>query len=122
MQDKFKKDIEDFKFYNGQINRNILKETANNEKYNHEILSLIDKKQILNYIHDELENEYNKIHKLIAEKEQIKDNNGNYVEREKKSLRNAIELEMYINEMYKINQNYISKTTINNINSAIDKW
>ena len=122
LQDKFKKDIEDFKFYNGQINRNILKETANNEKYNHEILALIDKKQILNYIHDELENEYNKIHKLIAEKEQIKDNNGNYVEREKKSLRNAIELEMYINEMYKINQNYISKTTINNINSAIDKW
>jgi len=122
LQDKFKQDIEDFKFYNGQINRNILKETANNEKYNHEILTLIDKKQILNYIHDELENEYNKTHKLIAAKEQIKDNNGNYVEREKKSLRNAIELEMYINEMYKINQNYISKTTINNINSAIDKW
>lgn len=122
LQDKFKKDIEDFKFYNGQINRNILKETANNEKYNDEILALIDKKQILNYIYDELENEYNKIHKLIAEKEQIKDNNGNYVEREKKSLRNAIELEMYINEMYKIHQNYISKTTINNINSAIDKW
>jgi hypothetical protein len=122
LQDKFKQDIEDFKFYNGQINRNILKETANNEKYNHEILALIDKKQILNYIHDELENEYNKTHKLIATKEQIKDNNGNYVEREKKFLRNAIELEMYINEMYKIHQNYISKTTINNINSAIDKW
>ena len=24
--------------------------------------------------------------------------------------------------MYKIHQNYITKTTINNINSAIDKW
>lgn len=122
LQDKFKQNIDDFKFYNGQINRNILKETANNEKYNHEILALIDKKQILNYIHDELENEYNKTHKLIATKEQIKDNNGNYVEREKKFLRNAIELEMYINDMYKIHQNYVSETTINNVNSKINKW
>lgn len=122
LQDKFKQNIDDFKFYNGQINREILKETADSKKYNQKILALIDKKQILNYIHDELENEYNKTRKLIAAKEQIKDNNGNYVEREKKSLRNTIELEMYINEMYKIHQNYISKTTINNINSAIDKW
>lgn len=122
LQDKFKQNIDDFKFYNGQINRNILKETANSKKYNDEILSLIDKKQILNYISNELEYEYNKTHKLIATKEEIKDNNGNYVWREKKSLRNAIELEMYINDMYKIHQNYVSETTINNINSKINKW
>ena len=122
LQDKFKQNIDDFKFYNGQINRNILKETANSKKYNDEILSLIDKKQILNYINNELEYEYNKTHKLIATKEEIKDNNGNYVWREKKSLRNAIELEMYINDMYKIHQNYVSETTINNINSKINKW
>lgn len=122
LQDKFKQNIDDFKFYNGQINRNILKETANSKKYNDEILSLIDKKQILNYINNELEYEYNKIHKLIATKEEIKDNNGNYVWREKKSLRNAIELEMYINDMYKIHQNYVSETTINNVNSKINKW
>lgn len=122
LQDKFKQNIDDFKFYNGQINRNILKETANSKKYNDEILSLIDKKQILNYINNELEYEYNKTHKLIATKEEIKDNNGNYVWREKKSLRNAIELEMYINDMYKIHQNYVSETTINNVNSKINKW
>lgn len=122
LQDKFKQNIDDFKFYNGQINRNILKETANSKKYNDEILSLIDKKQILNYINNELEYEYNKTHKLIATKEEIKDNNGNYVWREKKTLRNAIELEMYINDMYKIHQNYVSETTINNINSKINKW
>ena len=122
LQDKFKQNIDDFKFYNGQINRNILKETANSKKYNDEILSLIDKKQILNYINNELEYEYNKTYKLIATKEEIKDNNGNYVWREKKSLRNAIELEMYINDMYKIHQNYVSETTINNINSKINKW
>lgn len=122
LQDKFKQNIDDFKFYNGQINRNILKETANSKKYNDEILSLIDKKQILNYISNELEYEYNKTHKLIATKEEIKDNNGNYVWREKKSLRNAIELEMYINDMYKIHQNYVSETTINNVNSKINKW
>lgn len=122
LQDKFKQNIDDFKFYNGQINRNILKETANSKKYNDEILSLIDKKQILNYINNELEYEYSKTHKLIATKEEIKDNNGNYVWREKKSLRNAIELEMYINDMYKIHQNYVSKTTINNVNSKINKW
>ena len=116
LQDKFKQNIDDFKFYNGQINRNILKETANSKKYNDEILRLIDKKQILNYINNELEYEYNKTHKLIATKEEIKDNNGNYVWREKKSLRNAIELEMYINDMYKIHQNYVSETTINNVN------
>lgn len=122
LQDKFKQNIDDFKFYNGQINRNILKETANSKKYNDEILSLIDKKQILNYINNELEYEYSKTHKLIATKEEIKDNNGNYVWREKKSLRNAIELEMYINDMYKIHQNYVSETTINNVNSKINKW
>lgn len=122
LQDKFKQNIDDFKFYNGQINRNILKETANSKKYNDEILSLIDKKQILNYINNELEYEYNKTHKLIATKEEIKDNNGNYVWREKKSLRNAIELEMYINDMYKLHQNYVSETTINNVNSKINKW
>lgn len=122
LQDKFKQNIDDFKFYNGQINRNILKETANSKKYNDEILSLIDKKQILNYINNELEYEYNKTHKLIATKEEIKDNNGNYVWREKKFLRNAIELEMYINDMYKIHQNYVSETTINNVNSKINKW
>ena len=122
LQDKFKQNIDDFKFYNGQINRNILKETANSKKYNDEILSLIEKEQILNYISNELEYEYNKTHKLIATKEEIKDNNGNYVWREKKSLRNAIELEMYINDMYKIHQNYVSETTINNINSKINKW
>ena len=122
LQDKFKQNIDDFKFYNGQINRNILKETSNSKKYNDEILSLIDKKQILNYINNELEYEYNKTHKLIATKEEIKDNNGNYVWREKKSLRNAIELEMYINDMYKIHQNYVSETTINNVNSKINKW
>lgn len=122
LQDKFKQNIDDFKFYNGQINRNILKETANSKKYNDEILSLIDKKQILNYINNELEYEYNKTHKLIATKEEIKDNNGNYVWREKKPLRNAIELEMYINDMYKIHQNYVSETTINNVNSKINKW
>lgn len=122
LQDKFKQNIDDFKFYNGQINRNILKETANSKKYNDEILSLIDKKQILNYISNELEYEYNKTHKLIATKEEIKDNNGNYVWREKKSLRNAIELEMYINDMYKLHQNYVSETTINNVNSKINKW
>ncbi|GIZ05616.1 hypothetical protein MSATCC14277_1980 [Metamycoplasma salivarium] len=122
LQDKFKQNIDDFKFYNGQINRNILKETANSKKYNDEILSLIDKKQILNYINNELEYEYKKTHKLIATKEEIKDNNGNYVWREKKSLRNAIELEMYINDMYKIHQNYVSETTINNVNSKINKW
>ena len=122
LQDKFKQNIDDFKFYNGQINRNILKETANSKKYNDEILSLIDKKQILNYINNELEYEYNKTHKLIATKEEIKDNNGNYVWREKKSPRNAIELEMYINDMYKIHQNYVSETTINNVNSKINKW
>ena len=122
LQDKFKQNIDDFKFYNGQINRNILKETANSKKYNDEILSLIDKKQILNYINNELKYEYSKTHKLIATKEEIKDNNGNYVWREKKSLRNAIELEMYINDMYKIHQNYVSETTINNINSKINKW
>ncbi len=122
LQDKFKQNIDDFKFYNGQINRNILKETANSKKYNDEILSLIEKEQILNYISNELEYEYNKTHKLIATKEEIKDNNGNYVWREKKSLRNAIELEMYINDMYKIHQNYASETTINNINSKINKW
>ena len=122
LQDKFKQNIDDFKFYNGQINRNILKETANSKKYNDEILSLIDKKQILNYINNELEYEYNKTHKLIATKEEIKDNNGNYVWREKKSLRNAIELEMYINDMHKIHQNYVSETTINNVNSKINKW
>ena len=122
LQDKFKQNIDDFKFYNGQINRNILKETANSKKYNDEILSLIDKEQILNYINNELEYEYSKTHKLIATKEEIKDNNGNYVWREKKSLRNAIELEMYINDMYKIHQNYVSETTINNINSKINKW
>ena len=122
LQDKFKQNIDDFKFYNGQINRNILKETANSKKYNDEILSLIDKKQILNYINNELEYEYNKTHKLIATKEEIKDNNGNYVWREKKFLRNAIELEMYINDMYKIHQNYVSETTINNVDSKINKW
>lgn len=122
LQDKFKQNIDDFKFYNGQINRNILKETANSKKYNDEILSLIDKEQILNYINNELEYEYSKTHKLIATKEEIKDNNGNYVWREKKSLRNAIELEMYINDMYKIHQNYVSETTINNVNSKINKW
>lgn len=122
LQDKFKQNIDDFKFYNGQINRNILKETANSKKYNDEILSLIEKEQILNYISNELEYEYNKTHKLIATKEEIKDNNGNYVWREKKSLRNAIELEMYINDMYKIHQNYVSETTINNVNSKINKW
>ena len=122
LQDKFKQNIDDFKFYNGQINRNILKETANSKKYNDEILSLIEKEQILNYINNELEYEYSKTHKLIATKEEIKDNNGNYVWREKKSLRNAIELEMYINDMYKIHQNYVSETTINNINSKINKW
>lgn len=122
LQDKFKQNIDDFKFYNGQINRNILKETANSKKYNDEILSLIGKEQILNYINNELEYEYNKTHKLIATKEEIKDNNGNYVWREKKSLRNAIELEMYINDMYKIHQNYVSETTINNVNSKINKW
>lgn len=122
LQDKFKQNIDDFKFYNGQINREILKQTADSKKYNDEILSLIDKKQIFNYINNELEYEYNKTHKLIASKEEIKDNNGNYIWREKKSLRNAIELEMYINDMYKIHQNYVSKTTINNINSTIDKW
>lgn len=29
---------------------------------------------------------------------------------------------MYINDMYKIHQNYVSETTINNVNSKINKW